>query len=342
MAAFRSFVQPYLAAPFMMEVLHRVGEVQRRAIDSQFSQRTVEQPAGRARERLSAQVLAIARLFPDQHHLGACRPLPEHGLRGLLPERALAAGTGLRTQTLQAAGVGGRWHSACTQGNPALRCLRRPVMHFLHTVGRIAHQARQQLCLGQVAPVLGRHLLHHHPRVEPGRIEDAGVVGLPQRFACVLGRGILAPCAGTEGKCLPIPGDAARRSEDGPVHAGEAAREERRDLVDNVVLRLEPGDECIRLARHLAEAHECLHLVRVTADGLGHGHGPQYVGIGGVRQHRAFAMGDAPQQPVQQGHALHIAMTQAGGRQFQEVARYIRCASIGQHGRRADRGRVQQ
>lgn len=208
--------------------------------------------------------------------------MPEHGLRGLLPERALAAGAGLSAQILQAAGIGRRCRSVRSQGNPALRCLRGTVMHFLHAVGRVPHQAWQQLCFRQVAPVLCRHLLHHHPCVEPCRIEDARVVGLPQRLACVLGRGILAPCAGAESKRLPIPGDAARRRENGPAHAGEAAREERRDPIDNVVLWLEPGDERIRLARHLAEADECLHLVRVTADRLGHGHRPQYVGIGGV------------------------------------------------------------
>lgn len=266
----------------MVEVLHRVGEVQRGAIDPQFRQCAVQHLAGRSCKWLPTQIFGVTGLLSDQHHPRIGRPLPEHGLRGLLPQRALAAGAGLSAQIVQAAGFGCRCRRVRSQRNPALRCLRGTVMHFLHAVGGVAHQAWQQSGFRQVAPVLGRHLLHHHPRVEPGRIEDAGVVGLPQRLACILGRGILAPCTGAEGKRLPIPGDAARRREDGPAHAGETAREERRDPVDDVVLWLEPGDECIRLARHFAEAHECLHLVRVAADRLCHGHRPQYVGIGRV------------------------------------------------------------
>lgn len=126
------------------------------------------------------------------------------------------------------------------------------------------------------------------------------------------------------------------------MHAGEAAREKRRHPIDDVVLWLEPRDERLGLAGHLAEAHERLHLVGIAANGLGERGCAQHVGIGGIRQHRALAMGDAPQQPVQQGHALHIAMTQAGGRQFKEVARYVRHAGVGQHGRGADRRRIQQ
>ncbi len=193
----------------MVEVLHRIGQVQRGAIDSQLGQGTIQQLAGRAGEWLAAQILDVARLLADHHDRGIGRAFTEHPLRGRFPQRALAAGQRLLAQCLQSLGVGGgHWRQRPRRYLP-LRCLRGPVMHFLHAIARIAHQARQQLRLGQVAPVLGRHLLHHHPGIEPGRIEDAGVIGLPQRLPCILCRGVLAPCAGAEGQRLSIPCHAA-------------------------------------------------------------------------------------------------------------------------------------
>ncbi|MNT08931.1 hypothetical protein D3C72_1436900 [compost metagenome] len=196
MTALGALVQAHLAAPFVVEMLHRVGQVQRAALDAQFLQRAVQQLAGRSRKGAATQVLDIAGLFAHQHDACIGTTFAEHGLGGRLPQRALPADGRLLAQCLQAAivcsGIGGivlpRW-------NTSLWCLRRPIVHLLHAVGCIAHKARQQLCFGKVLPVPGGHFLLHHPRVEPRRIEDAGVVGLPQRFACVFGGGILAGAA---------------------------------------------------------------------------------------------------------------------------------------------------
>ena len=51
----------------------------------QFRQCAVQHLAGRSCERLPAQILGITGLLADHHHPRIGRPLPEHGLRGLLP-----------------------------------------------------------------------------------------------------------------------------------------------------------------------------------------------------------------------------------------------------------------
>ncbi len=196
MTALRALVQAHLAAPLVVEMLHRVGQVQRAAFDAQFLQRAVQQLSGRAREGAATQVLDITGLFTHQHDACIATTFAEHGLGGRFPQRALPADGRLLAQRLQAAIVGsGIGCTVLPRWNTSLRRLRRPIVHLLHAVGRIAHKARQQLRFGKVLPVTGRHFLLHHPRVEPGRIEDAGVVGLPQGLACIFGGGILAGAA---------------------------------------------------------------------------------------------------------------------------------------------------
>ncbi|MOA43151.1 hypothetical protein D3C78_1652770 [compost metagenome] len=91
------------------------------------------------------------------------------------------------------------------------------------------------------------------------------------------------------------------------------------------MIGFEPGDERIGFAGHLTETHERFHLVRIAAHRLRQRHQTQHIGIGRIGQHRTFAVGDAPQQAVQQRQALRIAMAQAGRGQFHEVARHVRC-----------------
>jgi hypothetical protein len=126
---------------------------------------------------------------------------------------------------------------------------------------------------GRLGPILPRHLPLHHRQLQPGRIEDAPVVGEPERFAGVGRRRLVSATARTEGELLTVPVHAALRREDGPAHGGEAAHEERRGRLDDVVLGLEPGDMQRLLALALvdgAKAHEGGHLVHVTAHRLGH------------------------------------------------------------------------
>ncbi len=309
MAALRALMQAHLASPLVMEVLHRVGQVQGAAFDAQLLQRTVQQLARRPGEGATTQVLDITGLFAHQHDACIGRTFAEHGLGRRFPQRALPADGGLLAQRLQAAIV--RSGIGCIVrpgGNTSLRCLCRSIMHLLHATRCVAYKPRQQLCFGKMFPVTGGHFLLHHPRVEPGRIEDAGVIGLPQRLTGIFGGGIVAVAAIAEGEGTAIPADTARGCQDRPAHTGKTAGEKRRDAVDDVVIGFEPGDERVGLAGHLPEAHEGLHLVRVAAHRLRQRHQPQHIGVGRIGQHRAFAMRDAPQQAVQQRQPLRIAM----------------------------------
>ena len=71
----------------------------------------------------------------------------------------------------------------------------------------------------------------------------------------------------------------------------------------------------------LAEADKGVHLVRVPADGLGHGAEPDDVGVGCDADQRRLAVRQPPQHPVQQGEALGVAVSGAELGQFHEGAR---------------------
>ncbi len=97
----RLLVQPDLAAGDELEVLHRIGDVDLAAVDAGLLQRPVEHLAGRADEGMAGEVLLVAGLLADQHQRRMVRAFAEHGLRGILPQRAGAAGSGFFTQGLK-------------------------------------------------------------------------------------------------------------------------------------------------------------------------------------------------------------------------------------------------
>ncbi len=97
----RPLVQPPLAAHFVLEVLHRVGDEHALAIDAGIGERPVQYAAGRADERQAGLVLLVARLLADQHHRGPPRPLPRHRLGGVLVERTAPAFVLGRAQSRQ-------------------------------------------------------------------------------------------------------------------------------------------------------------------------------------------------------------------------------------------------
>ena len=70
---------------------------------------------------------------------------------------------------------------------------------------------------------------------------------------------------------MAVPMRADVGGQDRPRHVGETAREERRGQFDDVMFRLEPGDEVrFLLAADFAEADKGVHLVLVAAHGLRH------------------------------------------------------------------------
>jgi hypothetical protein len=70
----RLLVDPTLAAHRVAEVLDRVGDVDRRPIDTGPVERVDQHPARGSHERLARLVLLVTRLLTDQHEPRAGRP----------------------------------------------------------------------------------------------------------------------------------------------------------------------------------------------------------------------------------------------------------------------------
>src|SRR5208283_2969193 len=66
-----TFVQPALAAHFMLEMLDRIGDEGLFPGDAGVIQRLVEDAAGRTDKRFAGNVLFVARLLANQHEGGA-------------------------------------------------------------------------------------------------------------------------------------------------------------------------------------------------------------------------------------------------------------------------------
>lgn len=96
-------VQPRFAARLVLEMLDRVGEIERAPVEPRLSQRLVEPLARRPDERLAGQVFLRAGLLADQHRCRIGRILAEHGTVGVAPQRAVPAFRGLAAQCRQAA-----------------------------------------------------------------------------------------------------------------------------------------------------------------------------------------------------------------------------------------------
>jgi hypothetical protein len=62
------------------------------------------------------------------------------------------------------------------------------------------------------------------------------------------------------------------------MHAGETAEKEARLRLQDVVIRLEPGD--VAGPGRLAEAEEGVHLVRIPPHRLGHALGADHLRVG--------------------------------------------------------------
>ena len=58
-------------------MFHDVGQVDAPAIDPGLFERAIEQPAGGADKGMSGDVLDVARLLPDHHHVRRAGPSPK-------------------------------------------------------------------------------------------------------------------------------------------------------------------------------------------------------------------------------------------------------------------------
>jgi hypothetical protein len=84
-------VQPAFAAHFMLEMLDRIGDEGLFPRDPGIVQRLVEDPAGRADERLAGDVFFVARLLTHQHEGGVAWAFARHRLRSVTVERTARA-----------------------------------------------------------------------------------------------------------------------------------------------------------------------------------------------------------------------------------------------------------
>src|SRR5690606_33328801 len=105
-----------------LEMLDRIGHIHLVAVETGLGQGAIEQPAGRADERMARAILLIAGLFTDHDHPGGGRALAEHGLGGVAVQ--LAAAT-TRRRLAQLRQIGVWWHEFGGTGRFARRAPRR-------------------------------------------------------------------------------------------------------------------------------------------------------------------------------------------------------------------------
>src|SRR6202042_1513067 len=84
-------MDPPLPPKLVPEMLDGVREVDVLARDAGAFQPTAEHASGGADERVSLEILAVARRLAHEHQLGVPGPFSHHGLRGGLPQIARAA-----------------------------------------------------------------------------------------------------------------------------------------------------------------------------------------------------------------------------------------------------------
>ncbi len=269
-ADIRLLVQAALAARLEFEVLHRIGDVGAAAVEAGFRQRAIEKLARRPDERAAGEIFLVARLFADEQNRRGARPFAENGLRRRRPERAGAAFERVALQLREVVGGFGAFFRSGGVGvlgaAPHGGLCRSFGDHLLRSLLCAGEKRRDQLRLWEIVPEALRHLRPHGLRLRPRGIEDAGVVTQPHALEFVFSGRIGAGRAGTEDEFASVPMRRALRRQNRPDEIGEAPRKERRRRLDDVVVRLVPGDEMLALVRRDgAEAHESVHLVDVTA-----------------------------------------------------------------------------
>src|SRR5262245_53006351 len=94
-------VDALLAARLILEVLHRVGDVDLAPLDARCFQRLVEHLAGWADEGEACQILLVARLLADEYQRRVSRTLAEHGLGRVLIEIATGAAACFDSEQLE-------------------------------------------------------------------------------------------------------------------------------------------------------------------------------------------------------------------------------------------------
>ena len=102
---------------------------------------------------------------------------------------------------------------------------------------------------------------------------------------------------------LPIPVHTFIRSEDGPVHVGEAFAKESGIERDDFVLRLEPRDKLFasrfRFFAHFTKPNKGVHLMAIAADVFDEGLHTMEFRVGGDAQELSLSMSESPEEAVE-------------------------------------------
>ncbi len=158
-----------------------------------------------------------------------------------------------------------------------------------------------ELGFGEVGPVAPGHLAKHGGNLKAGRIEDAAVVGAPERLEGIVGGGGVAGDARGFVEFLTVPMHAAARREDGPTHGSETALEKRCAQGDDVVFGLVPGDVMVGtiVGADETEADEGGEFMEFAANGFFPRAQTVDVGVGEEVEELALAVGEAPENAVE-------------------------------------------
>lgn len=90
--------------PFPLEMFHHIGNVNLGTVDAGLEQSFVEQLASGADERVSCEILAVARLFAHEHDRGSRGTFSEDRLGGIFPEVTRLTSSCLVLQALERSG----------------------------------------------------------------------------------------------------------------------------------------------------------------------------------------------------------------------------------------------
>ncbi|MNT01215.1 hypothetical protein D3C72_1356720 [compost metagenome] len=255
----------------------------------------------------------IARLLADNHQTRLARSLSADTLGRIPPKGAATAvlHASLQVRRFQSDKLIGR-RPIYGRRAQALKLLigkrGRFGDHDLGAARRRGHQFGDQRRLGEVLPILLRHLRLHHARAQTSRIEGRGVVGAPEILDLVVLRRLLLSSRRAKGEPLAVPVGGPVRGKNAPPHRAVASREEGGGLLQNAMRRLEPGDPEVALCIPcLAKTDEGLHLVAGAAHVL------HPLGRGGdIRvgdhPHQIGLVPQPPQQTVHQVEPVRRAM----------------------------------
>ena len=138
--------------------------------------------------------------------------------------------------------------------------------HSAYSGCGLGDKGREERHFGEVLPIAHRHFRAHGGRVEPRWVVDAGEIGAPESFECVIVRRGFAGQAGGELELfvVGVPGNGAVRGQNATLHRGKPLGKEGRGELQNAMVRLVPGDEVL-----FAVDGASLGAVRRRAQSLG-------------------------------------------------------------------------